>query len=97
MSDKVYGFFTDEYFGGIEVETLQVGDGKALFHDISFEDGTVSIGMSYGNGTGIGTKNLINKPTDASMGIKFQVKFDSQLSIDAMIETLLRCKNKLSV
>ena len=43
-----YGFFTDEYQGGIEVETLQTGDGKALFQDISFEDGTVSIGMSYG-------------------------------------------------
>ena len=96
MADQ-YGFFTDEYQGGIKVESLQTGDGKALFQDISFEDGTVSIGMSYGQGTGIGTKVEINKRIDEDMGIKFQVKFESQASIDAMIETLLRCKNKLSV
>ena len=93
-----YGFLTDEYQGGIEVETLQTGDGKVLFQDISFDDGTVSIGMSYGKGTGvIGEKIDISRRMDKDMGIKFQVKFESQGSIDSMIETLLRCKNRLAV
>ena len=95
MSDK-YGFYNEEYSNGTSIETLRTGDGKTQFSDIEHDDGTVSIGMSYGRGTGIGTKEVHAPKTLATdTGVKFQVKFESQGSIDSMIETLLRVKNKL--
>jgi hypothetical protein len=93
---KVYGFTTETYEGGATIETLTTGDGKAQFTDISYEDGSASIGISYGLGDGIGTKQHHNKKVDESMLIKWQVKFDNQQSIDSMIETLLRVKNRLN-
>ncbi|PCI53665.1 MAG: hypothetical protein COB36_12080 [Alphaproteobacteria bacterium] len=93
-----YGFGIEEYKDGLSIETLMTGDGKTQFAEAKFEDGTVSITMSYDNGIveGVGVKTEINRIMDKDMLIKWQVKFESQGSIDSMIETLLRAKNKLS-
>ena len=53
--------------------------------------------MSYGRGNGIGIQESFQGETLATdVGVKWQVKFESQQSIDAMIETLLRVKNNLT-
>ena len=93
-----YGFNTEEYDNGLTVETLRTGDGKTQFAGCKFDDGTVSIAMSYDNGIGggVGVKTEIGRTMDEQMGIQWQVKFESQASIDSMIETLLRAKNKLA-
>lgn len=98
-SKKKYGFYTESYGEGLSVETLMTGDGKTQFCEVMFEDGSVSIGMSYDNGIaeGVGVKTKIDKVMGNSMKIKWQVKFESQGSIDSMIETLLRAKNGLSI
>ena len=96
MSDK-YGFYNEEYENGTEIKTLMTGDGKTQFTDMKHDDGTVSIGMSYGRGVGVGTKEVHAAGTLATdTGVEFQVKFESQGSIDSMIETLLRVKNALN-
>lgn len=92
-----YGFYKEEYDNGTSIETLMTGDGKAQFTDVVFDDGKVAIGMSYGRGEGVGTKEEHAPDTLATdTGVMFQVKFESQESIDSMIETLLRVKNKLT-
>ena len=91
-----YGFDTEDYGDGLIVESLTTGDGKAEFCDISYEDGTVAVSIGYGAGVGVGVKRDHNEPMNKEMGIKWLVRFESQGSIDAMIETLLRCKNRLS-
>ena len=96
MSDKLYGFYTEKYTEDFEIETLMTGDGKSQFTDSYFPDGTASIGISYGRGTGVGTQEHHNCTTNPEMGIKWQVKFESQESVDAMINTLLRVKNNLA-
>ena len=95
--EKKYGFYTEDYDNGLSVETLMTGDGKTQFCEVLFDDGTVSIGMSYDNGIaeGVGVKTKIDETMNESMKIKWQVKFECQGSIDSMIETLLRAKNKL--
>ena len=91
------GFYTEYYDDNdLEIETLMTGDGKAQFTDMDYGDGVASIGMSYGVGTGIGIKEHHNSALNESMQIKWQVKFDNQLSVDSMIETLLRVKNHLA-
>jgi len=95
--DYGYGFTTEKYDGDYSVETLTTGDGKAQFTDLDFQDGFVGIGFGYGIGNGIGTKEHYPKDsTSEDAGVRWQVKFDNQVSIDAMIETLLRVKNMLS-
>jgi len=95
MKEK-YGFVTEKYESG-EIETLITGDGKAQFTDLTFDDGFVGIGFSYGRGVGIGTKeDYVEGVVSTDVGVKWQVKFDNQKSIDAMIETLLRVKNNLA-
>jgi len=91
-----YGFYNEEYDNGTSIETLMTGDGKSQFTDIQYEEGKAAIGISYGIGEGIGTKTTHNKVLDESMLVKWQVKFESQQSVDAMIETLLRVKNHLA-
>ena len=95
MAEK-YGFYTEKYSETLEVETLMTGDGKAQFTDIQFEDGTASVGISYGIGEGIGTQTKHDKIMDESMMIKWQVKFENQQSVDAMIRALLDVKNHLA-
>ena len=96
MGEDKYGFYTEEYENGTSIETLMTGDGKAQFSDVRFEDGLVGIGISYGRGAGVGVKEHYEEGTLATdAGVKWQVKFESQESIDAMIETLLRVKNSL--
>ena len=94
--NKNYGFSVIEYDNGVSIETLETGDGKSEFTDITYDDGTVAIGMSYGVGSGIGVKVQRNQTIDDSLDVKWQVKFDNQKSIDAMIETLLRVKRNLN-
>tara|TARA_R110000803_G_scaffold210685_2_gene283187 strand:- start:6084 stop:6377 length:294 start_codon:yes stop_codon:yes gene_type:complete len=95
--EQQYGFYNEEYDNGTSIETLMTGDGKTQFTDIKHADGLVSIGLSYGRGTGIGTKEQHAPETLATdAGVKWQIKFESQGSIDSMIETLLRVKNKLA-
>ena len=96
MSETKYGFYTEEYDNGVEIETLMTGDGKTQFTDIQHDDGTASIGMSYGLGKGIGVKECRNKKLENEMLIKWQVKFDNQVSVDSMIKALLRVKNYLA-
>jgi hypothetical protein len=96
MAEK-YGFYTEEYNNDDSIETLMTGDGKTLFSDISFPDGTQSIAFSYGMGEGVGViveHEDNTKPSD--VGVKWQVKFESQGSIDAMIQALLRVKNNMA-
>jgi len=90
-----YGFYTEKFSEDLEIETLKTGDGKSQFTDLVYDDGTVAIGISYGVGEGIGVKVEHNKRLDETLKIKWQVKFESQASIDSMIETLLRVKNNL--
>tara|TARA_R110000850_G_scaffold165803_2_gene290842 strand:- start:2115 stop:2411 length:297 start_codon:yes stop_codon:yes gene_type:complete len=94
-----YGFYTEEYKEGFSIETLMTGDGKSQFAECIYDDGTVSISMSYDNGIGggVGVKTEIGRTMDEEMGVRWQVKFESQASIDAMIETLLRAKNALAL
>ena len=96
--ERKYGFYTEDYGDDLTVETLMTGDGKTQFCEVLFDDGTVSIGMSYDNGIaeGVGVKTKIDEVMNDSMKIKWQVKFESQGSIDSMIETLLRAKNALA-
>lgn len=97
MSETIYGFYTEKYSDTLEVETLMTGDGKAQFTDIKFEDGTASVGISYGIGEGVGTSITHNKIMTEDMKIKWQVKFENQKSVDALIKTLLEVKNHLAV
>lgn len=95
--DKAYGFYDEVYEDGSNCKTLMTGDGRTLFTDLLFNDGLVGIGFSYGLGEGVGVKITPPKGTKAGqVGVEFQVKFESQESIDSMIETLLRVKNILS-
>ena len=95
MAEK-YGFYTEKYSETLEVETLMTGDGKTQFTDIQFDDGTASVGISYGVGKGVGTQTIYDKVMDENMLIKWQVKFENQQSVDAMICALLDVKNHLA-
>ena len=95
MADK-YGFYTEEYETG-SIETLMTGDGKTQFTDIDFRNGRVAVGMSYGQIT-----QKINQKVHHPDGtlttdidVKWQVKFETPESIDAMIEALQRAKSNL--
>ena len=94
--NKDYGFNTVNYDNDTSIETLETGDGKTQFTDILHNDKTVAIGIGHGKYLGIGEKEEHNKTLDSSMNIKWQIKFDNQKSVDAMIETLLRVKNQLA-
>ena len=91
-----YGFYTEEYDNEQTLETLMTGDGKSTFTDIIYEDGTVAVGIGYGDGKGLDTEQDYHRKLDDEMMIKWQVKFENQLSIDGMIKCLLRLKNKLN-
>lgn len=94
---KKYGFYFEEYADGTGIETLMTGDGLSTFTDAIDDNGIASICISYGNGVGIGTKTVNEAGTTATdIGTKWQVKFERQESIDAMIECLLRVKNNLA-
>ena len=93
---RVYGFYKESYDNDVAIDTLMTGDGKALFTDLSFDDGTASIGISYGQGGGVGVKvNHEDGALPSDVGVKWQVKFESKASVDAMIETLNRVKEKI--
>ena len=94
--EVIRGFYTEKYDNGVEVETLMTGDGKARFTDIQFDDGSASIGISYGQGKGIGAEEQHDEKINDEMQIKWQVKFDNQISVDSMIKALLRVKNYLA-
>jgi hypothetical protein len=93
-----YGFYNEVYDNGCSIQTLRTGDGLAQFTDVNHGDGTVAIGIGYGAGDGIiGSKNKHNSKLNKDMLISWQIKFDNQQSVDAMIETLLRVKNTLAI
>ena len=96
MIEKQYGFYTERYSETFEVETLMTGDGKAQFTDAKFPDGTASVTIAYGRGVGVGTEEKHNCAMNESMGIKWQIKFENQKSVDAMIKALLDVKNHLA-
>ena len=94
MSNR-YGFKTETYDNGLAIETLVTGDGKTQFAECIFDDGTVSLAVSYDNGVGsgiVGEKTTIGRNMDDEMAIHWQIKFESPGSIDSLIETLLRAK-----
>ena len=98
MSEEIkYGFYTEIYPDETSVETLRTGDGKTQFTDLTFDDGTVGIGMSYKFiNVGIGNLTRYESGTvSTDVGVKWQVVFDNKASIDAMIDTLNRIKEKL--
>lgn len=96
MGERQYGFYIEQYEDGTCVETLMTGDGKSQFTDCHFDDGTASIGISYGRGTGVGTTTSYDEGTvSTDIDVKWQIKFESQASIDAIIIALLRVKNAL--
>lgn len=92
-----YGFYTEKYSETLSIETLMTGDGKAQFSDAKFEDGTASVCISYGVGEGVGTETQHNKVLNEDMLVKWQIKFENQKSVDALIKALLEVKNHLSV
>lgn len=96
MSDKVYGFYTEEYDDNFSIETLSTGDGKSQFTDMVYDDGSAAIAISYGIGKGLNTRTEHNKIADESMLIKWQIKFECQASVDAMIRCLLDVKNHIA-
>ena len=96
--NKKYGFYTEEYEDDTSIETLMTGDGKTEFTDILHGDGVVSLGLSYGDGVGVGVIRDHPEGTLAvEAGVKWQIKFESQESVDSMITTLLRVKNQLAL
>ena len=94
--DKQYGFYLAKYENGAEIDSLMTGDGKTQFTDIIYPDGSAAIGISYGFGKGVGITTEHNRDLDGDMLIKWQVKFENQKSVDAMIKTLLKVKNHLA-
>lgn len=88
-----YGFSTIDYGDGVVIETLATGDGKSEFTDLRYEGGKGAIGISYGTGSGVGVKVEHNKIADKDMLIKWQIMFESEASVNAMIETLIRVKD----
>ena len=92
---KQYGFMLERYEGNVEIETLVTGDGKSTFSDAIHADGTVGLLIGYGTGTGIDTEVEIGSVLSKELQNRWQVVFDNQRSIDAMIKALLRLKNKL--
>jgi hypothetical protein len=94
--ERQYGFYTEQYGDTFSIETLMTGDGKAEFTCIGYDDGTVSIGISYGQGDGIGAVKHYNHAASEEMGIKWQIKFDNQQSVNAMINSLLDVKERLA-
>lgn len=93
---KKYGFYTERYSDTFEVETLMTGDGKAQFSDVKYPDGDAGISIAYGVGEGIGTQTVHNRIMSEDMAVKWQIKFENQRSVDAMIKALLEVKNHLS-
>lgn len=91
-----YGFFTEKYNDNFSIETLGTGDGKSQFTDMVYDDSTAAIAIGYGIGEGLNTTTKHNKVADESMLIQWQVKFECQESVDAMIKCLLDVKNHLA-
>ncbi|MGH1438241.1 MAG: hypothetical protein ACRBG0_27655 [Lewinella sp.] len=98
--EKKYGFKRETLPDGTIIQVLEVGDGKSEFTDVFYIGKNLAgIGISYGSGMGVGVvKPEPDDPTpmDGKNGMKWLVRFDNQASIDSMITTLLRVKNKLS-
>ena len=96
MNNK-YGFHLERDSSGTSVDTLVTGDGKSAFSDITYSDGDVGIGFSYGNGGGLGTTKTHDKGTSsADLEFKWQVRFERIESIDAMIDILNLIRERLA-
>ena len=98
MSEEIkYRFYTEIYPDETSVETLRTGDGKTQFTDLKFDDGTVGIGTSYRfMNAGIGWITRYEHGTvSTDEGVKWQIIFDNEASIDAMIAALKIAKAKL--
>lgn len=92
---KQYGFMDYEYENGRKIQTLVTGDGKTMFLDLEFLDGDVGIGINYGLGQGVKIPHPDIRSDDPLFGIHWQIIFESVGSIDSMIKTLNRLKDKL--
>lgn len=96
---KQYGFIDYEYENGRKIQTLVTGDGKTMFLDLEFLDGDVGIGINYGLGQGVNVTYKLPHPDirsdDPMLDIHWQIIFESVGSIDSMIATLNRAKDKL--
>lgn len=92
---KKYGFYVEKFSEELSIETLMTGDGKTQFTDVVYPDGVAAIGMSYGRGDGVGNQEQHHKKLAEDLGIKWQVKFESTASVDAMISALNEVKSHL--
>ena len=90
MSDE-YGFSKEN-----EIDVLTTGDGKTRFTSIKCSDGTASIGFSYGSECGsdvIGTHvDHPNGEKPDDMVIKWEVRFKTPETVDALISELTHVK-----
>ena len=96
MAEK-YGFYTAEY-QTVTVEALMTGDGRTQFTDIVNTDGTMSLGIGYGDITK-GINEKVKHPegtTLTDIAIQWEIRFENPASVDAMIEALYRVKAGLS-
>ena len=92
---EIYGFSTEQYENGHQIETLQTGDGLTEFTDLYFDDGQVGIAMSYGDGIGVGEKRNHPDGTRAdTIKPKWQIKFPNSGSLESMIERLTELLDK---
>lgn len=91
-----YGFYTETYNDLPSIETLGTGDGKTLFTVLTYEDEKkTALGLGYGAGKGVGV--LVENEDNlnhSEAGVVFQIKFESVGSIDSLITTLQRIREK---
>ena len=96
MAEK-YGFYTAEYETG-SVEALMTGDGRTQFTDIENTDGTMSLGIGYGDITKKVNEKVKHPPGTlmTDIAVRWEVRFENPESVDAMIEALQRVKKGLN-
>ena len=98
VSDNPYGFFKREYETG-PVDVLMTGDGRTQFTDIVNTDGTMSLGIGYGDITKA-INEKVKHPEGSlitDIACKWEIRFNNPASVDALIETLQRVKAGLTV
>lgn len=91
-----YGFYTETYDNLPSIETLGTGDGKTLFTVLTYEaEKKTGLGFGYGRGRGVGVLVENEENLDhGEAGVVFQIKFESVESIDSLIGTLMRIRDK---
>lgn len=81
-----YGFYTEHCLTeDVFVDSLMTGDGHTVFCGSKCQDAIVAIGIGYDENN---DSQTFTETTTKCLGIKWQIKFDSVDSIDAMINIL---------